>query len=123
MRKKGNIVSYSADEIKTMVERGESQTDWARVDSKSEEELAADIASDPDWAGVPEDWFIRGQIASGLMKGLTENKLQVTMRFDADVVAYFKNQGRGWQGRMNAVLRSFMEQDRAAAKNPPQPRA
>ena len=123
MRKKGNIVSYSADEIKTMVERGESQTDWARVDSKSEEELAADIASDPDWAGVPEDWFIRGQIASGLMKGRTENKLQVTMRFDADVVAYFKNQGRGWQGRMNAVLRSFMEQDRAAAKNPPQPRA
>jgi uncharacterized protein (DUF4415 family) len=31
------------------------------------------------------------------------------MRFDADVLDYFRKQGRGWQGRMNAVLRSFME--------------
>ena len=38
-----------------------------------------------------------------------ENKRQVTMRFDADVLEYFKGTGRGWQGRMNAVLRSFME--------------
>jgi uncharacterized protein (DUF4415 family) len=38
------------------------------------------------------------------------NKRQVTMRFDADVLEFFKRAGRGWQGRMNAVLRSFMEQ-------------
>jgi uncharacterized protein (DUF4415 family) len=30
------------------------------------------------------------------------------MRFDADVLEYFKQEGRGWQGRMNAVLRSFI---------------
>ena len=122
MRKKDDIVSYSADEIKAMIERGDSQTDWARVDAKTEEELAADIASDPEWAGLSDDWFTRGHIASGLMKGRTENKLQVTMRFDADIVAYFKSQGRGWQGRMNTVLRSFMEQDRATAKNLTHPR-
>jgi hypothetical protein len=29
------------------------------------------------------------------------------MRFDAEVLEYFRRQGRGWQGRMNAVLRSF----------------
>jgi uncharacterized protein (DUF4415 family) len=34
---------------------------------------------------------------------------EVTMRFDADVLEFFRNGGRGWQGRMNAVLRSFME--------------
>jgi uncharacterized protein (DUF4415 family) len=37
-----------------------------------------------------------------------ENKRQVTMRFDVDVLTFFKNGGRGWQGRMNAVLRSFI---------------
>ena len=34
------------------------------------------------------------------------------MRFDAEVLDYFKRQGRGWQGRMNAVLRSFIESHR-----------
>ena len=43
------------------------------------------------------------------MRRPEENKRQVTMRFDADVLEFFKRAGRGWQGRMNAVLRSFME--------------
>lgn len=34
------------------------------------------------------------------------------MRFNADVLDYFKRQGRGWQGRMNAVLRGYVERDR-----------
>ena len=37
-------------------------------------------------------------------------KRLVSVRYDADVVDWFKSQGRGWQARMNAVLRSFMEQ-------------
>ena len=36
-------------------------------------------------------------------------KRQLTLRLDADVVAWFKEQGRGYQSRMNAVLRSFYE--------------
>ena len=36
-------------------------------------------------------------------------KTQITAKFDADMVAWFKKQGRGYQGRMNAVLRSFYE--------------
>lgn len=43
------------------------------------------------------------------MQRPTANKRQVTMRFDADVLAYFKSTGRGWQGRMNAVLRSYVD--------------
>jgi uncharacterized protein (DUF4415 family) len=34
------------------------------------------------------------------------------MRFDADVLEFFRRSGRGWQGRMNAVLRSFIDQQR-----------
>src|SRR5580765_192071 len=102
MRKKGNIVSYMVEEIDTMLARGESKTDWARVDAKTEEELAADMRSDPAWDGVPDDWVSRGHWATGLMARRKENKRQVTMRFDADILEYFKSQGRGWQSRMNA---------------------
>ena len=33
-------------------------------------------------------------------------KKQITVRLDADMVEWFKRQGRGYQTRMNAVLRS-----------------
>lgn len=38
-----------------------------------------------------------------------ENKERLTVRFDADMVKWFKHQGRGYQTRMNAVLRSYYE--------------
>jgi uncharacterized protein (DUF4415 family) len=34
------------------------------------------------------------------------------MRLDADVVEWFRAQGRGYHTRMNAVLRSFYEAHR-----------
>lgn len=36
-------------------------------------------------------------------------KKQVTLRLDADLIAWFKGQGGKYQTRMNAVLREFME--------------
>jgi uncharacterized protein (DUF4415 family) len=114
VRKKGNIVSYSDDELAAMQARGEDKTDWTTIRAKTEGQLDADMASDPAWRGVPADWVSRAQAATGLMQRPKENKRQVTMRFDADVLEFFRRSGRGWQARMNAVLRSFMErqQDR-----------
>ena len=40
---------------------------------------------------------------------LPETKQRITVRFDADMVKWFKSQGRGYQTKMNAVLRSFYE--------------
>ena len=34
---------------------------------------------------------------------------QVTAKFDRDVIDWFRKQGRGYQARMNAVLRSYYE--------------
>ena len=109
MRKKSNIVRYTAKQLAAMEARGEDRTDWAKVAAKTEKELAADMASDLAWEGVPGDWASRAEAATGLMQRPKENKRQVTMRFDADVLEFYKRAGRGWQGRMNAVLRSFME--------------
>jgi uncharacterized protein (DUF4415 family) len=36
-------------------------------------------------------------------------KKSVHLRVDADVLAWFRAQGRGYLTRMNAVLRSYME--------------
>ncbi len=35
-------------------------------------------------------------------------KVVTTIRLDADVVEYFKAQGRGWQTRINETLRQFI---------------
>ncbi len=104
MRRDGNIVSYTAEELKEMRARGESKTDWARVDAMTEAELEAAIASDPDWADIPRDWY----------KHATpyypkEHKRQITLRIDPDILDWFKRQGRGYQTRINAALRAFVE--------------
>jgi uncharacterized protein (DUF4415 family) len=78
-------------------------------DAKTEAELAADVASDEAWDGVPHDWVSQAAVAVRALRRPRENKRQVTMRFDSDVLDYFRRQGRGWQGRMNAVPRSFVE--------------
>jgi uncharacterized protein (DUF4415 family) len=111
MAKKERIVGYSAEAIGAMQARSEGQTDWAKVDAKTEADLAADTASDPAWDGIPENWH---QDASTAVRNLIRpaaNTRLVSVRYDADVVDFFKSQGRGWQARMNAVLRSFMERN------------
>lgn len=40
-------------------------------------------------------------------------KKPLTIRLDADVLAWLKGQGRGYQTRINSLLRSSMERDRA----------
>lgn len=40
------------------------------------------------------------------------SKIQVTMRFDKDVVDAFKRGGEGWQTRMNSILRDWLAMHR-----------
>ena len=82
-----------------MLARGEDKTDWARVDALTEDEV--DAAVDRDEEGE-FDW-------STTQVGIPGPKQQLTVRFDLDVIEWFKTQGAGYQTRMNAVLRSFVE--------------
>ncbi len=110
MQKQDDIVRYTADELDEMLRRGESQTDWARVDAMTEEELEASIDHDEEGEF---DW-------STVQVGIPGPKQQLTVRFDADVVEWFKAQGAGYQTRMNAVLRSFVDaQTKRTATVPP----
>jgi uncharacterized protein (DUF4415 family) len=43
-------------------------------------------------------------------------KKAISIRVDEDVLDYFKQQGAGYQRRINAVLRSYMEQKKSQPK-------
>jgi uncharacterized protein (DUF4415 family) len=43
-------------------------------------------------------------------------KRPVTLRLDADVLAWFKKKGRGYQTRINRALRFMMEQGKESAE-------
>ena len=59
-------------------------------------------ANDPDAGTIPAGFW------EGATPDLPENKEQVTLRLDPDVLRYFRALGRGYQSRINAVLRSYM---------------
>ncbi len=108
MQNQEDIRRYTAEELDAMLRRGESQTDWAHVDALTEEELEASIDHDEEGEF---DW-------STVQVGIPGPKQQLTVRFDADVVQWFKAQGAGYQTRMNAVLRSYVEAQKALTTMP-----
>jgi uncharacterized protein (DUF4415 family) len=55
---------------------------------------------------LPEDW-------AGMYKPV---KKPVTMRVDADVLAWFQRGGRGYQTRINRALRKVMMEERKKAR-------
>jgi uncharacterized protein (DUF4415 family) len=89
-----------------MVERGESLTDWERVDAMTDEEVEANIDEEE------EGHFDLSKAFRGLPPGFGIAKKQLTIRLDEDVIDWFKSQGKGYQTRMNAVLRQFMEHEK-----------
>jgi uncharacterized protein (DUF4415 family) len=86
------------------LERSSGKTDWARIDAMTEEELEAATANDPDWTEFENlDW-------SDAVLVIPPKKQAISIRLDEDVLAFFKRGGNGYQRRINAVLRSYMQQ-------------
>lgn len=86
-------------------ERRHGKTDWAAVDALTDKEIAEAVRNDPDAVPLDVDW-------SDAVLVIPPNKKAISIRVDEDVLDYFKRQGAGYQRRMNAVLRSFMQQKR-----------
>lgn len=97
-----------AAESRPQGQRTRGRTDWARVDATTDEEIAAQVAADPDTAPEWTDaMFARAEVL------LPEKKIPISLRVDPEVLEHYKAKGPGYQSRMNAVLRSFMEHERA----------
>lgn len=43
------------------------------------------------------------------VKAESERKEQIALRLDADVLAWYRGLGTGWQTRMNAVLKAYRD--------------
>jgi uncharacterized protein (DUF4415 family) len=86
-----------------------SQTDWGRVDATTDADI--DLTDSPE---ITPEMFARAVVRQGLK--LLPRKAQLTLRLDSDVLAWFKAQGRGYQTRINALLRAYMEASRRQSK-------
>ena len=83
-----------------------TQTDWEKVKNMTEADINATAASDPDAQSTDEAFWKDARVV------MPQLKRAISMRVDSDVLAWFKSQGKGYQTRMNAVLRAYMEAHR-----------
>ena len=82
------------------------RSDLDKLRKLTDEEIDASIANDPDWEEFKDiDW-------SKAVLVIPPKKKAISIRVDEDVLDYFKKNGAGYQRRINAVLRSYMQQKR-----------
>jgi uncharacterized protein (DUF4415 family) len=80
------------------------KTDWKKFRNLTDAEIEVGMAKDPVWREFNElDWS-KGVVV------VPPKKKAISIRVDEDVLNYFRKQGNGYQRRMNAVLRSYMDQ-------------
>ena len=75
-----------------------SRTNWAKIDALKDREI--------NFSDIPElgkAFFKRATLR------LPEPKTAVTIRLDRQVLNWFKTKGPGYQTRINALLRAYME--------------
>src|SRR6266581_2777028 len=85
----------------------ESQTDWRRLDAMTEEEVERLAAEDMAELGMDPDWMEQATVR------FPRPKERVTVRLDPDILDWLKTQGRGYQTRINAILRAYYEVQKA----------
>lgn len=74
-----------------------SKADWQRMAEQDDERI--DTSDIPE---LDEIFFEKARLQAPA-------KQPVTLRIDEDVLAWFKSQGRGYQTRINKLLRLYME--------------
>jgi len=80
-----------------------SRTDWERVDALQDQKI--------DFSDTPEltpEMFARAVVRRGLKP--VARKRQLTIRIDSDVLEWYRRQGPGYQTRINALLRAYMQE-------------
>lgn len=102
MAKRPDIERYTAEQLEAKRRRGESRTDWAKFDGMTEDELERSVKADPEDVHEEPDW-------SQAVKGLPPRKEHINIRIDADVLDWFRKTGKGYQTRINNVLRAYVE--------------
>ena len=69
--------------------------------------IDTDIVRDAEAPPWTPEMFARAVARKGLKP--VPKKALLSLRVDSDVIEWFRNQGAGYQSRMNALLRAYME--------------
>jgi len=80
-----------------------SRTNRKQVDALKDDRI--------DFSDTPEltpEMFARAIVRRGLKP--VPRKAQLTIRVDSDVLEWYKKQGPGYQTRINALLRAYMQE-------------
>lgn len=99
----------TSDENITIVSRDSTRkgkTDWAAVDALTDKQIEEAVRKDPDAVPLDFNW-------DEAVLVIPPKKQAISIRVDEDVLDYFKHEGAGYQRRMNAVLRSYMQQKKS----------
>ncbi|MBA2459433.1 MAG: BrnA antitoxin family protein [Gemmatimonadales bacterium] len=87
------------------------QTDWERVRNTSDKEIDRQIGEDPDTApAINDSWMRDAELV------VPSPKDPVSIRLDRDILTFFKQTGRGYQTKINAVLRAFVDAQRGKGR-------
>ena len=107
MRRKRTMRHSTGKQISEM-------SDWRRVDAQTDDDIRRAILTDPDAAPeVDLAWFKSARIV------MPEPKQSVSLRLDREVMEWFKKRGRGYQTRINAVLRAYVNSHGEDPASPP----
>lgn len=119
VQRMGKIVRYTNEELRDMRERGEARTDWKRVDDqeptidKDSPELTDEEAARarPAREVLPE--LVGEKAAAEMLRRKrgpqkVPRKVPVSIRLSPEVIEHFRAGGRGWQSRIDEVLREWI---------------
>jgi uncharacterized protein (DUF4415 family) len=101
MAKKERIVRASAEEIQAIRDRGEGRSNWQAAEGLTHAEV--ERLAEKDDGPLPRDWESTVEI------GVPEPATPVHIRLDSEVLRWFRAKGPGYQTRINAVLRAFVQ--------------
>ena len=81
---------------------GKARSDWKLVRSLSDRQVRRAIMADPDARATNADFWKNARVV------LPKAKQTITIRLDADLLEWLRKQ-KGYQTRINAVLRTYMQ--------------
>ena len=79
-----------------------SRSDWKRLRSLTDREVRRAIKSDPGVQPTDADFWKNARVV------IPKAKETITIRLDADLLEWLRKQ-KGYQTRINAVLRTYMQ--------------
>jgi uncharacterized protein (DUF4415 family) len=83
------------------------KTDWRRLDRQTSAQTEAIAMKDGDGRPMSDEEWAKSEI-------IQPQKVPVGLKLDDDVLGWFKSQGKGYQTRINTILRRYYETHRKA---------